>query len=62
MVHSVIKETRFKYFFEIFNLEGHLNRFIGTKVTAIFVNGGILPSGEVASGRVCDCSLCSRLV
>ena len=44
------------------NLEGHLNRFTASKVTAIFVNGGIIPRGEVASGRVCACSLRSRLV
>ena len=48
-------------FREILNLEGHLNRFIGSKVTAILVNRGILPSGGVASGRVCACSLHSRL-
>ena len=47
---------------EIQNLEGHFNRFIGSKVTTILVNGGILPSGGVASGRVCACSLRSRLV
>ena len=34
----------------------------GSKVTAIVLNGGILPSGEVASGRVCTCGLRSRLV
>ena len=38
---------------EILNLEGYLNCFIGSKVTVILVNGGILPSGRVASGRVC---------
>ena len=31
-------------------------------VTAIMLNGWILPIGGVASGRVCACSLCSRLV
>ena len=35
---------------------------IGLKVTTIFLNGWILPTGEVASGRVCACSLYSRLV
>ena len=29
---------------------------------AILVNGGVLPRGGVASGRVCACSLRSRLV
>ena len=47
---------------EILNLEGYLNRFIGSKVMAILVNGEILPSGGVALGRVCSCSLRSRLV
>ena len=47
---------------EILNLKGHLNRFIGSKVTAILVNGRIKPSGGVALGRVCVCSLHSRLV
>ena len=49
-------------FFEVLNLEGHLNRFIGSKVTAILVNGKILPRDGVALGRVCACSLRSRLV
>ena len=47
---------------EILNLEGYLNCFIGSKVMAILVNGEILPSGGVALGRVCSCSLRSRLV
>ena len=42
-------------FSQIRNLEGHLHRFIGSKVTAILVNGGILPTGGVASRRVCAC-------
>ena len=61
MVLSVIKWTMFQ-FLENLNLEGHLNRFIGSNVTAILVNGGILPIGGVASGGVCVCSLRSRLV
>ena len=52
----------FNFLYKILNLEGHLNCFIGLKVTAILVNGGILPTGGVASGRVCVCSLRSRLV
>ena len=40
-------------FQENLNLKGHLNRFIGSKVTAILMNGGILPRGGVALGRVC---------
>ena len=41
----------FTIFEEIVCLEGHLNRFISSKVTVISVNGGILPSGGVALGR-----------
>ena len=36
-------------FSKIVNLDGHQNRFIGSKVTAILVNGGILPNGGAAS-------------
>ena len=34
----------------------------GSKVEAILLDGQILPIGEVVSGRVCACSLPSRLV
>jgi hypothetical protein len=44
------------------NPEGHQNRITGSKVTAILVKGQILPTGGGASGRVCACSLRSRLV
>ena len=47
---------------EIINLEGHLNRISDSKVMVILLNRWILPIGGVASGRVCDCSLRSRLV
>ena len=40
-------------FLEILNTEGHPNRITGSKVTAILLNGWILPVGGVASGRVC---------
>ena len=60
MVLSVIKYTKLQFFFVILNLQGHLNRFTGSKATAILMNGGILHCGGVASGRVC--SLRSRLV
>ena len=42
-------------FSEIINLKGHLNCCIGSKVTAIFVNGVILPSGGFAyrEGSMC---------
>ena len=44
------------------NLEGPQNCLIGSKVMAILVKRDILPSGRVAFGRVCACSLRSRLV
>ena len=34
----------------------NLNRFFGSKVMAILVNGVILPSAGVSSGRVCTCN------
>ena len=37
---------------EILNLEEHLNLCIGSEVTAILLNGWILITGGVASGRV----------
>ena len=46
---------------EILNLEGHLNRCIGSKVTAILLNGWILPTGGVASGRVCPAACAAGL-
>ena len=59
MVLSVIKQAIFS---EILNLEGHQNRCIGSKVTAILLNGWILPNAGASSERVCSCSLRSRLV
>jgi hypothetical protein len=44
------------------NPEDHQNTFSGSKVTAILLKGWIWPIGGVASGRVCPCSLRSRLV
>ena len=52
----------FTIFYKILNLEGHLNRITGSKVTVILLNGWILPIGGVALGSVCACSLRSRLV
>ena len=49
-------------FGEILNLEGHQNRITGLRVRAILLNDWTLPIGEAASGRVCACSLRSRLV
>ena len=49
-------------FSEILNLEGHQNRFIGSKVTRILLNGWILPTGWASSERVGASSLRIRLV
>ena len=43
-------------FIEIINLEGHLNRYIGSTVMAILVNRVILPSGAVLSGSMVPCN------
>ena len=40
----------------------HPNRITGSKVTAILLNGWILPTGGASLGRVCAWSLHSRLV
>ena len=48
IVLPVLKSTMLTFFLEILNLEGHQNRFIGSKV----LNGRILPIGGVASIRV----------
>ena len=57
--HQIYYVTIFK---EILNPEGQPNRIIGSKVTAIFPNGWILPIGGASSGSVCACILRSRLV
>ena len=44
------------------NLKGHQNPISGWDVTAILLKGLIWPNGGVTSGRVCACSLRSRLV
>ena len=49
-------------FLEILNLKGHHNCTIGSKVTVILLNGWFLLMAGVASGRVCACSLRSRLI
>ena len=46
---------------EILNLEGHLNRLIGSNVMAILLNVWILPTGGVASGRVCPAAYAAGL-
>ena len=44
------------------NPEGHQNPISGSKLTAILLKGWILTFGGVSLGRVCACSLRSRLV
>ena len=44
------------------NPEGHQNPISGSKVMAILLKRWVLPIGGASSGRVCACSLRSRLV
>ena len=44
------------------NREGHQNPISGSNVTAILLKQWILPVGGALLGRVCTCSLRSRLV
>jgi hypothetical protein len=57
--HKIDYVTIFK---ETLNPKRRLNHITVSKVAAIFVNGSILPIGGASSGRVCSCSLRSRLV
>ena len=61
MVLPVIKKNYIDIFSEIIRLEGHLNRCIGSKVMAILLNVWILPTGGVASGRVCPSACAAGL-
>ena len=47
---------------DFLNPEGHQNPFTGVKVTAILLKGGFCLLVELLQGRVCACSLRSRLV
>ena len=58
---SIHKTNYIGTFSAIPNLEGHLNRCIGSKVTAIQLNGWIFPTGGVASGRVCPAACAAGL-
>ena len=49
-------------FMEILNPKGYPNCSTGLKVTAILLNGLVLPIGGASSGGVCACSLHSRIV
>ena len=56
MIKTAASSNKTNYiniFSEILNLEVHHNHCIGSKVTAILLNGSILPTGGVASGKVC---------
>ena len=44
--HKIDNDT---IFLEIQNLEGHLNRITGSRVTAILLNGWILPIGGASA-------------
>jgi hypothetical protein len=57
--HKIDHVTIFK---AILNPEGHPNPITGSKVTAILLKRLILPIGGASLGRVCVCSLRSRLV
>ena len=59
MVLLVIRQTILT---EILNLEGHPNCCISSKVTAIWLNGWILPTGGVPSGRVCPAACAAGLL
>ena len=56
------KTNYFDVFSEILYHEGHLNRCIGSKVTAILLNGWILPTGGAALGRVCPAACAAGLL
>ena len=62
MVLPLIKKDYVGKFEEIINLKGHQNCTTGSRAKAILLKGKLLPIGGVASGRVCACSLHSRLV
>ena len=55
------KNIYIDYFAENLNLEGHQSRCIGSKVTAILLNGWILPTGGVALGMVCPAACAAGL-
>ena len=55
------KNKLYWHFSEILNLPGHLNCSTGTQVMAILLNGWILTTGGVASGRVCPAACAADL-
>ena len=49
MVEDVAFSNKIDYVKEILNIKGHPNRFTGSKVTAILMNGWILPVGGASA-------------
>ena len=60
MVLPVKKQTILTFPRDL-NLEGHQNRSVGSKVTAILLNGRILLTGGVASGGDCPATYATGL-
>ena len=57
----MVADGAFSHFFwKILNLEGHPNCITGSKVTAIWLNGWILPIGGASLGRVCKPSVTEK--
>ena len=52
MVLPVIKQTILIFFLEILNIEGHQNRWYGSKDTVILLNWWILPTGGVVRSKL----------
>ena len=61
-IRDSISSHKIDYVIVIKNPEGHQNLISDSKVTAILLKGWIVPFGGASSGRVCACSLHSRLV
>ena len=57
-----VKKNYINIVSEVLNVEEHQNGLIGTKFTAILMNGWILPTGGVASGRVCPAACAAGLL
>ena len=64
IIFDILTKIIFEILSEILNLKGNQNCCISSKVTAILLNGMILPTGGASSGRVvpaaCAAGLFSR--
>ena len=60
IVLPVIKQTILT-FLEIFNIEGHIDCCISSKVTTILLNGLFLITVGIVSGRVCPAACAAGL-